>query len=627
MDWSLTRRGLLQGLAAGGAALSTRTAGAGPLDRLRREPGWVMGKLTGAQAVAEALLAEGTGVVFGIPGAQENELWDEFKARGIPYLLTAHEFAASCMADGYARATGRPGVLCVVPGPGVTNALTGLGEALLDSSPVVAIVGDIANGEKYRPFQVHSLDTIGLLKPVCKCVLPVTDVRQIPTAVRQAFRMASAGEPGPVAVVIPFNLLIEVAHFSCPPPADVPLPFDDSAFERAVALLSDRRNRVGIYAGYGCMNFSAQLAAVAEVLQAPVSTSVSGKGCVPEAHPLAVGWGYGPHASIVAERAFKGDPLHPLRTGVNCLLAVGVKFSEVSTGFYGNPRPRTVIHADINPHNLGKVMPADVCVHADAGLFLERLLACADRLRRPTDVALQSRIRQLKLDQAQALCNIPPGKCGIDPLALVAALRRQVPEDGILLTDVTVSEHLAAEYHRVNRPRSFFNPVDNQSMGWSVPAALGMQRACPDRVVATLTGDGCFLMGMPELSTAAREGLPVKWFVLDDRAYHYMQMLQLPAYRRTTATHLAALDYRALAQGFGVAYQEIGPGDNLDGSVANALRFPGPVLVRVQIDYGDRKIRWVEAVRNRFIDELSAAQKARFLARIGARSITPQVND
>lgn len=626
MDWSLTRRGLLQGLAAGGAALTVRTADAGPLDR-HRQPGWVVGKFTGARAVAEALLAEGTGVVFGIPGAQENELWDEFKARGVPYLLTTHEFAAACMADGYARATGRPGVLCVVPGPGVTNALTGLGEALLDSSPVVAVVGDVAGGEKYRPFQVHSLDTVGLLKPVCKFVLPVTDVRQIPGAVRQAFRLATAGEPGPVAVVIPFNLLIEVAHYSCPPPADVPLPFDDAAFERAVALLSDRRHRVGIYAGYGCMDSGDQLAAVAEVLQAPVATSVSGKGCVPDAHPLAVGWGYGPHASVVAERVFKGDPLHPLRTGVNCLLAVGVKFSEVSTGFYGNPRPKAVIHVDSNPHNLGKVMPADVCVHADAGLFLGRLLACADRLRRPTDVALQSRIRQLKLDQSQALCGIPPGRCGIDPLALVAALRRQLPADAVLVTDVTVSEHLAAEYYRVGRPRTFFNPVDNQSMGWSVPAAIGVQAACPGRVVATLTGDGCFLMSLQEMSTAAREGLPVKWFVLDDRAYHYMQMLQLPAYRRTTATHLASLDYRALAQGFGVAYQEIGPADDLDGSVANAVRFAGPVLVRVTTGYGDRKIRWVEAVRARFIDELSATQKARFLARIGARSVTPQVND
>ena len=125
----------------------------------------LFGRQTGAQAVADALLDRGVGCVFGIPGAQENELWDEFKARGVPYLLVTHEFSAACMADGYARATGTPGVLCVVPGPGVTNALTGLGEALLDSVPLVAVVGDVANGDKYRPFQVHSLDTVALLKP------------------------------------------------------------------------------------------------------------------------------------------------------------------------------------------------------------------------------------------------------------------------------------------------------------------------------------------------------------------------------------------------------------------------------------------------------------------------------
>src|SRR5688572_9297183 len=194
MDWPFSRRGLFRGVAAvGGVAAALGPADANPRDRHRREPGWVVGKLTGAQAVAEALLAEGVGCVYGIPGAQENELWDEFKGRGVPYLLVAHEFSAACMADGYARATGRPGVVCVVPGPGVTNALTGLGEALLDSVPVVAIVGDVGNGAKARPFQVHSLNQVELLKPVCKCVYPVCDVRQIPGAVRQAFREAVEG--------------------------------------------------------------------------------------------------------------------------------------------------------------------------------------------------------------------------------------------------------------------------------------------------------------------------------------------------------------------------------------------------------------------------------------------------
>lgn len=633
MDWPISRRGLMQGVAlAGSAALASSQAqpvAAGPLARRRTPPDWIVGKLTGAQAIAEALKVEGTGCVYGIPGAQENELWDEFKARGVPYLLVTHEFSASCMADAYARVTGHPGVVCVVPGPGVTNALTGLGEALLDSVPVVAIVGDIGNGDKARPFQVHSLNQVDLLKPVCKCVYAVTEVGQIPGAVRQAFRMAMHGEPGPVAVVVPYNLLIEVANFECPPPADLGVPCDVEAMTRALALLQNSKLRVGVYAGYGCMDYSPALTSVAELLEAPVATSVSGKGCINECHPLAVGWGYGKHASAVAEKAFARDPLHPMRSGVDLLLAIGVKFSEVSTGYYGNPRPKYVIHVDANANNLGQVMPADVCVHADAGIFLDKVLACGDTLRRAPDALLRSRIHKLKAEHRSVVNAVKPGKCGIDPLALINALRCHLPQESLMFVDVTVSEHLAAESFTTFQPRTYFNPVDNQSMGWSIPAAIGAQRVCGDRKVATITGDGCFLMSAMEISTAAREGLPVKFFILDDQAYHYMQMLQQPAYARTTATELARMDYQALAQGLGVAYMEIAHHDQLATQLPAAIAYPGPVLVRVQTDYGDRKIRWIEAVRDRYVNELTAAQKARFLARLGKRALNfkPEVND
>src|SRR5262249_44222220 len=242
-------------------------------------------------------------------------------------------------ADGAARATGHPGVLCVVPGPGITNALTGLGEALLDSVPVVCIAGDVARGKKYRAFQVHELPNAALLKPVCKSVIEVVHVSQIADAVRQAFQWAQCGEPGPVAVVVPYNLLIETHKFHSLPLAPCALPFDDGAFQRALALLSDRRLRVGVYAGLGCMDHGAALPRVAEVLQAPVATSVSGKGAISDCHPLAVGWGYGAQGTCAAERAFKD---------VDLVLAVGVRFSEVSTGFYCLPEKRYLIHVDAN---------------------------------------------------------------------------------------------------------------------------------------------------------------------------------------------------------------------------------------------------------------------------------------
>ncbi len=231
-----------------------------------------------------------------------------------------------------ARSTGRPGVICIVPGPGVTNALTGIGEALLDSVPMVCIIGDVARGDHYHPFQLHEIPQAGLIQQVTKGMFTATCVADIPVMVGQAFQLAMAGEPGPTAVVVPYNLLTDTNRFFCPPIGPPELTFDEAAFACALDLLRNRRLRVGIYAGMGCMDYSTSLTKVAELLQAPVATSVSGKGAIDECHPLAVGWGYGPQATVAAENAFKA---------VDVVLAVGsVRYSEVSTGCYAIPPHR-----------------------------------------------------------------------------------------------------------------------------------------------------------------------------------------------------------------------------------------------------------------------------------------------
>jgi acetolactate synthase-1/2/3 large subunit len=275
---------------------------------------------------------------------------------------------------------------------------------------------------------------------------------------------------------------------------------------------------------------------------------------------------------------------------------------------------------DVNPNNLGRNVPADVCVNADAGVFLGHLLEFADLVRRGPDGKLVARIAELKRAEVKKNAEVY-AKHGVDPMALVLALRRCTNPDALLYVDVTQSEHWAAEAFQTVQPRTYFNPTNNQAMGWSIPASLGGQRAFPDRQVATITGDGCFLMSAMEISTAARECLPVKFFVLDDQAFHYMQTLQKSAYLRTTATILARLDYAALAQGFGVAYHEVGGSDDLDAAVRGALCQKGPVLTRVLTDYGDRPVRWIDAVKKRYRDDLSSEQKMRFLARMGSRAI------
>lgn len=608
MTPSLSRRDLLKSVAAGAALVSLPSgeaeAGRPILD------GCVRGKMTGAAAIVDTLLVLGVDCVFGVPGAQNNELWDTMKTRGLGYLLVTNEFSASIMADGYARATGKVGVISVVPGPGLTNALTGIGEALLDSVPMLCLVTDVNRDPKASAFQVHDLPNAALLEQVTKKVFCIRDVSEIPDVIRQAHSLALSGEPGPVGVVIPFPLLIQTHHYDsgpCCPPSN---PWDEDAYNAAVGLLANPKKRIGIYAGIGCMDHSAALTQVAEMLQAPVATSVSGKGAIDETHPLAVGWGYGPQGTRTADWAFRH---------VDLVLAVGVRFSEVSTGFYSLPH-KPLIHVDANPANLGRNYKADVCVAADAGLFLSRLLAQCDLLRRPPDGRLVGRIAGLKREDQHRYCPMKT-KCGVDPMQLILTLRRCASPDALLYVDVTQAEHWAAEAYTVLQPRTYFNPTNNQAMGWSIAAALGGQRAFPGRQTIALLGDGCFLMSAMEISTAARACLPVKFFVLDDHAYHYMQTLQKSAYLRTTATMLARLDYAGLARGFGVAYTEVGCNDDLDTAVRSVLGYREPVLVRVVTDYGKREVRWIEAVKDRYLDELTTRQQIRFLSRIGSRAV------
>lgn len=611
MDLSVSRREVLQTAALGLlAALPSKTS-AGPL-RTRRETkeGWISGNLTGAEALVATLQHEGVQCVYGIPGAQNNELWDTMKSKGLPYLLCTHEFSAAAMADGYARSTGKPGVLCIVPGPGLTNALTGLGEARLDSVPIVCIVTDVACGAKHHPFQVHDLPHLDLLRPLVKGVYSPRSAAEIPCAVLQAFQSAEAGEPGPAAVLVPYPFFIESHAYHVPPLPDLSVPFDEAAFQTTLALLSNRNCRVGIYAGFGCMDFSADLVRAAEILQAPVATSVSGKGAIPENHPLSVGWGYGPQGTRTAEAIFKQ---------IDLVLAVGVRYSEVSTANYAIPA-KSVIQVDSNASNLGAVVKNALCVHADAGLFLAKLNENSAAICRPANSRLANEIGALKHSECKVNGEIF-GKCGTDPMAFVLALRRCLNGDALVFVDVTATEHYAAEAFTVCQPRTYFNPTDNQSMGWSIPAAIGAQRVHPGRQCATITGDGCFLMSAMELSTAARECLSVKFFILDDQTFHIMQALQKPAYLRTTATVLAKLDYEALARGFGVGYCEINGNHNLEGAIQAAVCRPGPVLVRVITDYGKRPIRWVQAAKHQFTDQLTTGQKVHFLARLGGRAV------
>jgi acetolactate synthase-1/2/3 large subunit len=292
----------------------------------------------------------------------------------------------------------------------------------------------------------------------------------------------------------------------------------------------------------------------------------------------------------------------------------------VSTGFYSVPQLPHVIHVDANPHNLGRILKTSVCVHADAGLFLHRVLEHADEVRRPPDPQLVESIKKWKAQEAKANAR-NYARCGVDPMLFLLALRRMLCPEALVFVDVSMSEHWAAEVFTTYKPRTYFNPTDNQAMGWTIPAAIGAQRANPGRLTVAVAGDGCFMMTALETSTAVRACLPVKFFVLDDQAYHYMQVLQKSAYKRSTATMLAHLDYAALAKAYGLGYVDVAGPPDVEGGIKMALDLPGPVLVRVGVDYGDRPVRWIQAAKKRYTAELSTEQKVRFLARLGGRTL------
>ncbi len=621
MNPKLNRRetlGILGGLGAAATVLSHNQpaqAGHVELGHYVRRPG-VQGRMTGAQAAAAALCCEGVPCVFGVPGAQNNEFWDALKARRVPYLLVANESSASVMADASARVTGQVGVFSVVPGPGLTNAMTGIGEALLDSIPIVGIVTDVDRRPRAPIGQVHSLPNAAILQPIVKTLIEVKHQAEIPGAIHQAYRLAVSGEPGPVAVLIPFPLFSEAWDYDQPVPPPYPLPFDEAAYQQVLARLANRSCRVGIYAGLGCVDASPALVAVAEMLQAPVATSVSGKGCIPDSHPLAVGWGYGKQGTRAAEKVFKD---------VDLVLAVGVRYSEVSTANYAIPK-HNVLHVDANPNNLGRHIPACVKLCADSGVFFSRLLADAPAVQRPPSDALVRKIQAVReLDRRENWT--PRITEAVDPMFFMVQLRQALGPEELFFVDVTASTHWASESIDVQGPRRYLTPANNQSMGWAIPAAIGAQKVRPDRQVVAITGDGCFLMSAIELSTAARAGLPVKFFVFDDGAYHYMQMLQEPVYRRTTATEIARIDYGSFARGVGLGYNEICVNPDVCAGIARAFSIAGPVLTRVVVSYDGREIRWLNALKSTYINRLSTEQKVRMASRVGVRSLKRRPDD
>ena len=556
-------------------------------------------KMRGAQAMAETLVELGVRRVYGIPGAQNVEFFDSLEGVDLETVLVTHELGASFMADAEARLTGRPGVIAVVPGPGLTNCLTGLAEAYMDSVPVVCIASGVRARLPFR-YQLHQIDQLGMAAPVCKKVFRVESPEEIPALTTEAFRLAASGEPGPVVIEFPSDLALEKSRMD-----SIVLPDEATPIDRIqVGKIADRllaAQKVGLYVGQGVFGHQADLRIIAEHLQAPVATTISGRGALPEDDPLSVGFGMTDSGHPAAVEAFSRCDL---------VLAVSCKFGEVSTGSYGMNYQGELIHVDINPEVLGTNYEASMHLAAPAGPFLKALR------RRIEDTPAREEDRELKeliADHKQAVekegSQAKKRPDSVAPERFMVELARRMPRDTVMVTDSGGHMFWAISHFPIRAERSFLAPVDYQSMGYGTPAAVSAAIECAGKrpVVATI-GDGCFLMTGIEMLTAVRRKVPLLLVVFRDKELGIIRQIQEKMYARPAAVDLSeGPDFQKLAEGFGAEYRLIAGDEEVSTVLDEVVPVSGPTVLEVRVRY-DKWNRYFQGALKANMRSLSKMQ-------------------
>ncbi|MCD8141093.1 MAG: biosynthetic-type acetolactate synthase large subunit [Planctomycetaceae bacterium] len=531
--------------------------------------------MLGTQAILEVLKSEGVDLVFAYPGGQVIPLFDAFHDEtSIRLILPRHEQGGAHAADGYARATGKVGVVIATSGPGATNLVTGIANAYLDSVPMVAITGQVAaNLIGNDAFQ--EVDFVGITKSITKKNYLVTDPQQLPAILKEAFHVARSGKPGPVVVDVPSS--VQRAEVTAPIPASVPAtPAATQAVDpdlaKRVAELVNASSRPLLYAGGGVISAGAAdvLRQVAESSSLPVATTLMGLGSFPSDHAQNVGM-VGMHGTYYANHAV-----------MNCdlLLAVGVRFNDRVTGKLETFAPHaTVIHVDIDPATLSRTVAVDVSVVGDVKAVLENVLP-----------GLEKRDRSAWLGQINAWRNeltIEDAGPGLTPQFVLKEMARLSEDrDTVMVTDVGQHQMWTAQYWRHRRPRRFLSSGGLGTMGFGLPAAMGAQLGCPDSLVVCVSGDGGIQMNIQELATVQRLNLPVKIIILNNgylgMVRQWQDILWNKRYAHTDISDNP--DFLHIARAYGVKDFSITREDEAASVLEAAFAHQGPVVVDVRIE-------------------------------------------
>ena len=477
-------------------------------------------KLTGAQALIKSLEMEGTEVCFGLPGGAILPAYDPIIDSPIRHILVRHEQGAGHMAEGYAHVTGRPGVAIVTSGPAATNIVTPLCDAYMDSIPIVVITGQVS-----RPMigtdGFQECDTVGITRSVTKHNELVMDPQEIPLIVREAFHLATTGRPGPVLVDLPKDVLQATMDWYWPTDSEVtaalpgyrPTTKGHGRMIKEAARLIGESRRPVIYAGGGILKARAAeaLRELAELTGIHVVTTLMARGAFPDDHPLCLGMP-GMHGNYTAITAMQKADL---------LIALGSRFDDRVTGKPSSFAPDAkIIHADIDPAELGKIRQPDVPIVGDAHLVIEQLVKAVKKWNTENDGQADRGAWNQQIAQWQKQFPLhydPPAEgSALKPQYVLEILRDSTPDDTIVVSGVGQHQMWASQYWKFNHPYTWVNSGGLGTMGFAVPAAVGAKVGRPDRMVWAVDGDGCFQMTAQELVTASSERIPIKVAILNN---------------------------------------------------------------------------------------------------------------
>jgi len=575
-------------------------------------------KKTGAQLAVYALEQIGVKYTFGIPGTHTTELYDGLNlSKQITPILVNHEGSGAFMADALSRTSDSIGTLVIVPAAGLTHAMSGIGEAFLDGIPMLVIAGGTRT-DTGRKYQLHQFDQVGLAKNITKAQFSVKTHEDVISTIYEAYRIATSGEPGPVFIELPVNLQLfegEVSGMPVFQPKTKSKKPDKNKIKQAVEILKNAKNPM-FFVGWGAVDASPITVELAEMLVAPVATTLQGKSAFPNTHPLYTSVGVGKSAKPSSQWALKEHDM---------MLAVGTRFAEIATGSYGLAPPKNLVHVDINPEVFDKNFRTDLAIEGDA---VEVLQAILDELKKEgfkSNRSTEAIGEKIKVENDNYFSEwLKEKKTDIvSPGYFFKALKKQLNPDVQMVIDDGKHTFLASELFPVDLPRQFISPTDFNCMGYCVPAAIAAKMANPQRQVAAIVGDGAFLMTGLEMTTAVNYNLPVMFFVFNDGELGQISQFQKVPLKTKTCSVLGEINFEGLAAGTGVEYVKIANDNEIESKLAQAIELSEngqPVLIEVKIDYS-KKTMMTKGVIKVNLKRFPFKEKVRFIARSVKRHI------